>query len=509
MASAGVLLLLMVSSSLLVCSGTAPSKQQIIKEKTKDFLKANLDKIRLTVVPFLSLIPVAGVFLSPIVNLVLMGVGVAVKKKSDLETITEMFRSLDSKLNEYHVEQKWDTWASGAYHKPEIKINTAWKEYQTLTETLKATTDRAVIKRQKDHFIEFYKKYESATEVLHQLLTAKGTTFITKIGDVLAERVHCHEIEIRAYTVFIHALIFKGNLLNILYYQMDEIKSDARVNAAAQTAYDAGKAMFEVHKKCISQSMTYVVKDVEKLIDGSKDLSELAKDIRKFLEKNYETYDWMVVAIKTKDSGHNKLKHKNKHAFFGFTEVTKGAVSVAVARQVKGAHTKAGDAGKAIARCLNAKTKCDDVPKKLSNCKEMAAGNIQVAQTYTAVHAFKKDGQQSLSGVKEDEDDIIQVPESAPYYHTGKCVRNVQDHGSYTVMVKSDKEMMKDICGGVDCGSHGKCEVIPQTSVGVCECQDQYYGEKCEGSLDQYKRELMKRAIKVTDSRSHSKSRGP
>ncbi|XP_072224202.1 uncharacterized protein [Leuresthes tenuis] len=489
MASAGVLLLLLMSSNLLICSGTEPSKKKTMNEKTEKFFKSNIDKIRLTVTPFLSLIPIAGQILSPIVNAILVGISKLINRNSDLNAITDMFHSLDLKLNEFHVEQKWDTWASGAYHKPEMHISTAWKDYLILTETLKTATDDATVKRQTDNFLESYAKYEPATKALDDLLTSKGTTFITKIGDVMAPQVHCHEREIRAYTLFIHSLIFKGNVLNQFYYRLKNINSEARVNAAAQTAYDAGKAMFDVQKKCISDSMTYVKQDVEKLMDEKKDHGQLAKEIRKFLDENYNTFDWMVVAYTTKNSGHERFKTMNQHVFSGFTKLTKGAVSVAVARQVKGAHNKAGAVGAVINKCIDRKTLCVDVPNKLSECKLLAIGNMKVTQAYTAVHAYKKDGHESRTG-GPNEFDSFRKPESSPYYHTGKCKRLSLKSGSYTVMIKSDREMINDLCREMNCGPHGKCELIPETSVAVCECHDQYYGEKCEQSLDDYKQEL-------------------
>ncbi|KAM9718765.1 uncharacterized protein ACNS7B_019861 [Menidia menidia] len=490
MACVGVLLLL--TSSLLLCTNGKPadSKAQAVKENVKNFLQNHLNDIRLTVVPFLSLIPVAGVYVSPILNAVLLVANGATGAESDIKAVKEMLESLNLKLDENQAQQTWHTWASSTYSGPETDINLGWDKYVLLSQNLN-TLPRTSHENEIADFKNTYANYEPAVKKLHQMLTDKGTTFTYKIGDNLAEYVHCHDKAIRQFSAFIHILIFKGNLLNQFYYHLQKLKIDNRVEEAAKLAYDAGKAMFDTQRKCISESMTYVRKYVESLIDEKMDRKELAVKIQKYLDENYDLYSWMVVAYKTKGSAHDVLTSLNRRVFSGFEHVSRGEVTVSVARQVKGGHEKAKAVGKVITSCLSG-VKCVDVPKKLEECQQLVDGRIKVKQTYVAVHAYKGKDNEGLSGVAEDDDDAILQPETSPYYVKNKCKKISHKDGWYTVMVKSDRDLLGDPCKGVDCGAHGKCEVVPKSSVGVCVCDDQYYGKSCEGSMADYKENLKK-----------------
>lgn len=130
MASPGLLFLLLMSSSLLLSVSTSPDQNQLEEEKkfnkakegakaTAKFILNTIDEIRTVAVPFLGLIPVFGTAISVALTLALVGVSVISKKLNDkkmLYSLISEFESLNSKLDEYRVGQKWDTWASGAYH---------------------------------------------------------------------------------------------------------------------------------------------------------------------------------------------------------------------------------------------------------------------------------------------------------------------------------------------------------------------------------------------------------
>lgn len=122
----------------------------------------------------------------------------------------------------------------------------------------------------------------------------------------------------------------------------------------------------------------------------------------------------------------------------------------------------------------------------------------RLSQTYTAVHAFKANSHTSPNAVKAP-DDKDSFPESAvspndktltPYLFTGKCGRVL---GKFTVFIKSDEEVMEDqshLCSKVNCGQNVKCVVVLGTYIAMCECQYLNYGERCEKSLESYKRQL-------------------
>ncbi|KAL1276678.1 hypothetical protein QQF64_036301 [Cirrhinus molitorella] len=523
MASAGLPFLLLVLSALLISTAIGPTsadpnqQQDMPPEKinkvkegfkaTSQFVLNKITTITSIACPFLELIPVCGSALSFIVKMVGLGVSLTNKNQGMIALMDELV-NLNTKLDQYHVEQTWNSWASGAYHKPEVEINVAWSKYTTLLRSLKQAKDVSEMQRHQEDFKGAYTSFEPATNTLHKLLMAKGTTFINPLGDLLAEHVNCHEKSIREYSVFINKLIYKGNTMNYFYYKLKDIASKPMIDLGAQIHYEAMSAMFQVHMKCINSSTDYVKKDVTGLIDGKIKHTELAKKVWSSLVKDYDRYDWMVVAFKTRKSSHKIIETMNHHVLSGFTEVIKDSVSVAVARQVKGTHTKALVVAKAIGKCVDKSVLCYKVAEELGKCSEIVE-NRPVSQTYTAVHAYLRKAHDSHNAQEVDEDyEVSASPEDqssqTPYIYKGECQRSpLVKGGKFVVLIKSDEEIMTvDPCSKLDCGGRerGSCVRVPDMFLAVCQCNTNYYGQNCEQSLDDYKK-FLDGTILVIDSR--------
>lgn len=507
---AGLAFLLLVSSALLISTAIGPAsagQNQLQKRSPEDlkkikegftalgkFAHSRIDTITSIVCPFLELIPVCGPLISGLVKLAAS----EIKGYTDMDLLMGEFEHLNTKLDKYHAEQKWDSWASGAYHEPELDIDVAWKTYTTLLQSLRKANDDEEMERHKKDFRKAYEKYEPATKKLQSLVIKKGVSFKYPLGDLLAEHVNCHEKNIRKYTVFMNELIYKGNTMNEFYYKLKNIESDSKADEMAGIAYNISSVMFQVHMQCIKNSMDYVKKDVKSLIDQKKARSELAKEVWSFLVKEYDRYDWMVVAFISKKSQHEILKFLNSHVLSGFTPVEEGIVTVALARQVKGSHTKALLVKQAIGRCIDEKVLCYKVAKKLTECSELVEGK-PVSQTYTAVHAYLRDAHDSQDAQKKQEEDydVSAAPEDSPdlYIYKGKCTKSPGvKGGKFVVLIKSDEEIMtKDPCSKLDCGEKekkGTCVRIKDMFLAACECNNPYYGQNCEESLDDYKKFL-------------------
>lgn len=211
----------------------------------------------------------------------------------------------------------------------------------------------------------------------------------------------------------------------------------------------------------------------------------------------------MVVAFTTIHSKHD-LQLLNRHAFSGFTEVERGSITVAVAKQVKGGHTKTAAVKHAIDKCMPQQVEiCLNVIEKLGECQENIFGK-RLSQTFTAVHAYKKKSQTATSGVEAPNENDFAIPQSAsltPHLYTGKCGKSL---GKFMVLIKSDKELLRkeDLCSSVNCGEKGKCVVVPETFITMCECQYPYYGERCDTSLESYRRSRKSTPKSSADRRS-------
>ncbi|XP_034721146.1 uncharacterized protein LOC117939816 [Etheostoma cragini] len=499
--------LLLLSAGIVSTAGKqkeSKNKVKAVSKETGKFLLDHTEKISNAVVPFLSLIQPDGSLISAIVNVVLILASVVNKNLKDDPTLKYLkfqFDNVNLKLDKYHEEQIWASWASGPFHKPEKHIEVGWTTLKTFVGSLLESKDIHEQQRHRDEFIHAYSKYEPATKTLHEFLKPKTISFIENLGLKLADHSKCHEKDLRDYSAFINELIYKGNTMNQLYYKLKKIDSPARVKEAADIAYESAAALFQLQLYCIEKSDDYIKTDVLGLIDDTKDRKGLAEKVWSFLEKTYDRHDWMVVSFLTKNSQHSNAKTLNKHVLDGFTNVTKGEVSVAVARQVKGTHTRAADVKTAIERCLGKSVLCHKVAEQLGNCQEPvgnAADRIPVSQTYTAVHAFRAKAHDSHAA-KTIQDKIVEedfVPGgTTPYVYAGKCQKDpLINTGEFVVLIKSDEEMLKpDPCSNLDCGGPQRGDCVPvETIVAVCKCKKPYYGKKCENSLNDYEKALNK-----------------
>lgn len=548
MASFGPLLLLLMMSYILISTVTISTsgnqnehgkssldKLKEGKEQLKSALKAvlkNSDDIKNIVQPFLTLIqdignamkdsssdifevtksvanamPVVGSVFTLVMTIVIV-VDKNVNDRSLLKDIKEQFDQIDAKLDHYHMEQKWNIWAAGVYHKPELDIRLAWTEYKTLLGSLAEAKNDDEFKRHQKSFIDSYLKYENAPREMGELLKKTGKSFINNLGDELAEHVKCHEKEILEYTYLILTLIFKGNMMNRYYYKLKDIESKAREDEMEMNVYEAMTAMFEIQKQCIAHSMTYVLQEIKPFIDKHEKRDDLVQEIQSFLQDAYDNYDWMVVGFITLKSSHKIFKIRNKHVLTGFQNVSTQRITVAVARQLKGTHEKSHKVGEVISKCIPESVPCYKVADTLSTCDRTLDG-ISVSQTYTAVHAYIEKAHQSINA-NELNTKAQKAQSSLPYIYTGKC-HSLPTHGRFVVLIKSDDEIMKnDPCAKLDCEEkkRGRCVRVevehPHGHMlrAMCQCIHPYYGLHCENKIKDYEIELNKEAeTKVTHLR--------
>lgn len=506
MASPGLLFLILVSASVLL---PAMSKDDDTKK-----IKLHAEHVEMVIgqyqdvfEPFLGLIPDNGATITVVSNFLL---GLVTnnwdKNKPILDKIDTVFADLTSKLDKHHAEQRWDTWAGSAYHQPELEILVAWSEFNHL---LNSFTSGDEEKKQKE-IGEFINNYPiHALKTLHVFLTAKGTAIINNLGMVLAEKVRCHEKDIKAHMLLLNVLIYKANSMNHIYYKLKQNVSKERVDEAATIAYESASALYQTHKYCLLNSMNYVYKDVMDLIDSPRSRGDLAKKVWEVLSNDYDRYDWMVVAYKPQYSSRTILRFLNSHYLIGFTKVTKGDLTVAVARQMKGSHRKAESVQKALEKCFPSikLLRCSKVNEEVSKCPG-------VNQQYSAIHAFRfrahdsykdkvkmtKPTDKSREDAEEDEED---EPDSdaaevnSSFFFIGKC-----DGGKFRVMIKSDEEMeAKNPCDKVKCNDKSTC--VPFATTAWCECKKPFYGPKCEDTLARHWADLPNQIL-VVDRRTRT-----
>lgn len=425
--------------------------------------------------------------------------------KESISTIMNELENMKATLEEYHAEQKWHSWAP-SFAKVEVKIKDAWKFFSTMMNNIMNSNDE----NKQNYINEFVKvyspKYVGATKTLLTYMTASNNevTLLEDFGELLAVHVRCHENDIIQYNKFIGQLIYKGTIMNQFYEKVQNIQSKVNIDEQADIAYNASLVMFNVHKKCIIDSLKYVEKDVMERIDSKKTRQDLCNEVWSFLNKVYDKYDWMVVAYVCKHSDHHIFESLKSHVVAKFTKVmVKDGVCVAVARQVKGTQTKAATIAKVISKCVPKSVQCYKVEATLSKCQEnieLQGRSIPVSETYTAVHSYTSPEAHDKHGAQEapesDDEYSVGSPDHTSYIYTGDCKRSrasTKAHHKYVVLIKSEEEIVKkDPCHGWDCGGEdrGSCIRIEGMFLALCECKRPYYGLHCDESLEDYKREL-------------------
>ncbi|KAK5611508.1 hypothetical protein CRENBAI_015461 [Crenichthys baileyi] len=268
----------------------------------------------------------------------------------------------------------------------------------------------------------------------------------------------------------------------------------------AQMTFEIMSVLSEIHRFCIETPEKYITKDVIDLIDEAQDRQQLAKDIKSFLERTYSRYNWIVVAFITRHSKYSSFYNRflNRHYLEGFTEVTKGEVSVAVAKQMKGKYDMAEQIRKDIESCFSKKTGCDKVIKSLHKCK--GVDGRPLSGYYTAVHVYLS---KSHDSAEAEQDEFIDTEGSStpPYIYTGECIKKeIATGGHFRVMIRSDEDLKReDPCKDVNCGGteKGKCVTLQNVQKAVCQCNKGYIGSTCGISLKEFMKAISKGMLKV------------
>uniref|UniRef100_A0A3Q1J9A5 Uncharacterized protein n=1 Tax=Anabas testudineus TaxID=64144 RepID=A0A3Q1J9A5_ANATE len=456
MASPGLLFLLLMLSSLLLSSMTSPSssnKQEVhdLQEvhhlqkrgsTAKKLLSAGdyIVKFASATSPFIGMIPIVGQYINNFTGLAKCVISVLKGQPDPTKALLEEFKNLNLKIDEYHVEQKWDQWAS-QYYNIEVDIEIAWNEFEKVVQVFNDTDNLEDRKNIVHYFKKTFKHISTATQKIHMILTNTKTSFQTDFSKLLSEHFKCHEKDIKEFVIFLNTLIYKGNSVKLFYDRLAGVSSEEEL---ANIAFEGAKVMFEIHNNCISNSLKYVKEDIEKQIPDIEDRDELAKFSRLFLERTYDRYNWITVAFRTKGSTHRHAKQFNKHILSGFINMTKG--------DIKGNHTKADKVRKAFENCLDKSVDCQNIANKLSECKESVDG-IKIDKTYTAVHAYISESHDSFNALDAkqapDEEYLsLDTPSRTPYIYTGVCRKyNALNTGHFRVLIKSNCVCEKDYYG--------------------------------------------------------------
>ncbi|XP_008401902.1 uncharacterized protein LOC103461375 [Poecilia reticulata] len=503
MAPSGPVLLLLLLSSFLTCSLSVPPHLDL-PEKIKDqgitFVN-DIGKILNTLEPLIALIPEAGPYLSVFIKIL---TNEAQQGEKIIRKLEDEFKTLNQKLDKQLTTMTWNTWASGPYQEAETNIRLAWKQ---MNELLDVCEKPCFAPKEKEKNVALFKTLHQSLvfspDKLHMLLTTKQPSFIINFRTLLTDHVRCHEESIVGFTELISELMIRSNTINLFYYKLHGIN---KAEEMSRMTFEMFSVMSEIHRFCIENPEKYIEKDVVDMIDENQNRQQLAMDIKGFLDKTYSRYDWIVVAFITRHSKYSVFytKFLNKHYLDRFTEVSKGEVTVAVAKQTKGEYTMAEMVKGKIKKCIDVNTKCEKVIETLNSCPKIDGRTL--SEFYSAVHVYVGKSHDSADEPKQDEEveqdefnDIGNPNALQPYIYTGECKKyKIFKGGHFRVMIRSNEDLdKKDLCENVKCGGpeKGKCVRLKNIPKVVCVCNEGYTGSQCDISRTEFQ-EVIKEATK-------------
>ncbi|CAL8236623.1 unnamed protein product [Arctogadus glacialis] len=472
-----LLLMLMMMSSVNLQNPDVGSNGKI--KKTEDIAVMVLEKLLENpeiLTKWLDLIPVVG----PQITAVVTSVIKSFAGDPDFKKLMQQMKILQNKITNLEVAIRV-LHAKYMYGTIELSIINAWEKYDQFREyigSIEVIPEAEV----NEHFHAYASsKAEDNLFSLYSLIQGKGF-FIERVNTTLIDEFRCHEDAMATVNAHINHLMFKSLFLNVLLFRHENTElSKRKIVSAVHYYYEGVMELYKSQWICFKKDTTYIQLELEDAMstEGYAETRKMAVAIWKYLSVAYGRYDWMVVASgKTRPFAHFKKHTLSKE----FVVVDGEALTVAVARQIKGKYSSADSIKDKIRKCLTVKG-----GKKYIECKSLR-GKLEgsnLMEYITAIHhygsgshtAYEEKVRRSESDSQEEVEDSIE-PEPS-YVYTGKCDTNTH----FIVMIKTDEEFQNvDYCNPSPCKNGGQCH--PLWGRIVCECKYPYHGKICEKVIE-------------------------
>ncbi|XP_064820537.1 uncharacterized protein LOC135538577 [Oncorhynchus masou masou] len=409
--------------------------------------------------------PAFGGFAGAAVNFALAFVGQDDPVLAEVKTqFAEVNRKLDSitlQINSLKTEVQWVAYTS-VYSQDELKISNSWDMFTDfLTESM-AAKDKDKKRQLVEKFTQFYENTATENSVtnFYKYLTGDQPSLSKNLLELTVTKFSGEVEKVKTYSTYFRGLMWKGLQLNLVYYKLKDFNTEAKAKQSIIQFYNITQAHTQTVLKCIENFEQYMKNDV-KVIGTSEflEMTPLATKVREFLNKKYFWYDWIVAVYKKEDA--------SSHDMLRFTKISLEKFIVAVSFSEKGNHFIGNTIKEYASNCVkNIECSKPEVLNKLPECSykysRYGPSSYKLAMTQiAAIHiSTKKDG-------------FSETPDA--------LIRNDCHWGFFSVYVKSDNQIKQlDPCSGnTDCGN-GLCKRILDTSLTICECNEGFYGEKCE-----------------------------
>uniref|UniRef100_A0A672YN66 EGF-like domain-containing protein n=1 Tax=Sphaeramia orbicularis TaxID=375764 RepID=A0A672YN66_9TELE len=439
-----------------------------VTDLTNQIQPKQLESVFKALANFASLAPGIGSLVISFVNVILAFVPQEDELKNGFNEVNRRLDLLAFQISDLSTDVEWFNFAS-VYSRDETRILNAWRKLDEFQQNLKLVTSEEEKLRLAEIFASFYENSETESSVanIYHYLTVTGTSLSKNINSLLRDKFKCSISEIGRFNLYLSSLLWKGMVLNQLYWKLIGFSSSGQQHEHNRMFKNVFKAQNDALQYCLDNFEQYLVKDVEVVSKRfTKDQKEdIAANVRKTLDEKYFWYNWTVVVYEEKDEANYKL--------VDMWRVPVGELVVAVGYFVTAWDMDDADVGPALPRCF-ANTQCSNLKQKSQDC------NVQVLSRETLeieVESFT-DYARVLHYFYRDAPVVLPPPS----FNQVECTLN-----GYRYKVNVYLSRRLPVCSRPDtCLNGGVCRRLMESNEHLCDCPDGYYGNRCESSTSSF-----------------------
>ncbi|KAJ8365237.1 hypothetical protein SKAU_G00140680 [Synaphobranchus kaupii] len=461
---------------------------ELVKNIVEVVDKTDWERFLKKMVTVSSLAPGVGTLVGAFINCALVYLPqtdpVLDKLKEEFANVNMKLDSVSMEISNLKTEVEWSNYAS-IYSQDESNILNSWKKWEEFISycssagTIQTQKESDLAKmRMAERFTTYYENSATENSVysLYGHLAVRQPALSVNLLDILVKRFQCDVQVVETYSKYFRVLLWKGLLLNQLYYTLKGFDADAKAQQSIQQLYDVIIAQQKTIVYCVQNYERYMKTDVEGItnaaLSSGTDNMQLARKIKTALDRKYNWYDWIIAVIPSEEG----------HTFLNYTMVRVATVTVAVAHYQRGPINYVYSF--VSEKCNELEVACRS-PTELLKCMIRYAEKdfIPLKHRTAALQASE------TSEISETPEPFYKRPCYFPgtlFTYSGTISLYMKSHKQFTL---SDPRKPFQF---PSCENSGTPTQILDTTGFVCECRYGFYGERCENDL-----ELDKRKIRV------------
>ncbi|XP_029997061.1 uncharacterized protein LOC115424098 [Sphaeramia orbicularis] len=423
---------------------------------------------------FASLAPGIGSLVISIINVILAFIPQHNELRNGFSEVNRRLDLLAFQISDLATDVEWFNFAS-VYSRDETRILNAWRKLDEFQQNLRLVTSEEEKLRLAEIFANFYENSgtEGSVANIYHYLTVTGTSLSKNINSLLKDKFKCRISEIGRFNLYLSSLLWKGMVLNQLYWKLIGFSSSHKQDEHNRMFKNVFKAQNDALQFCLDNFEQYLVTDVEVVSTRfTKDQKEdMAFKVQETLNEKYFWYKWIVVVYEQRYEDYYKL--------IDMWRVPVGDLVVAVGYAYKDFRRYNFLPPRAPQRCF---TQCSDLKQNSLDCSVLVSTSKRVdwGSYFVKEEVFRN---------YSDYGKVLHY-----YYHYAPVMapRPLTDMvectlDGYTYTVNFYRSIRLPVCSSPDtCLNGGVCRRLMESNEHLCDCPDGYYGNRCQSRTSIY-----------------------